>query len=329
MDQSSPHRLTETINLLLNDFSLHSSSSRDSTASLPVYSSLPSFSLDISPIAMENPIDRYNRLEKYFDIVNMIHHRSSDPAPALNHTSENQCNHYQYLRQKQNEYWSKLKYDLANEQYQQHKHSAALKNLHDAIELDPDSIDAHYLRGLVYIEINGIQKAIKDFKKVLSLKNDHVEAASKLRSLTNLTEAKSSSSSSSQKAKLLIKDTLVPQKNGQVSSYPLVQANQVSYQQLIDKLSDSMQATTSSSSITSSRIKHSPSSRSTNTTNNYSDKHERSPSGSSDSSESKSREKRKLYSSMTDDYHDDSSDLKKQKKRHKEKRKHKKEKHKR
>ena len=52
----------------------------------------------------------------------------------------------------------------------------SIEYLNNAIKLQPNYIDAYYIRGITYAKINQHQWAIEDYNKTISLKSDFVDA---------------------------------------------------------------------------------------------------------------------------------------------------------
>jgi tetratricopeptide (TPR) repeat protein len=338
MEQSAVDQVQETIKLLIDDYATGNhhdglSTTIDNTPSSTTSRNIPIpvLSFQIPYTQVVNPIDNYHLLARHSDISSIISYRSLKTSPS-ERLNDRQTNNYQNIRQKQNEYWSKLKYDLAKEQYSRQKHSSAMKNLNDAIELHPDNLDAYYLRGLVHIELNHMQKAMSDLQHILSLKADHLEAAIKLRSLNSLAginASSSSNSSSKENAKLVLKKTVIPPTNEPEPGYALVDPVKpsISYQHLINKLSESIQATSSSSATT---MTSSAGILAVDKTHSKDcSKYDKSSTYSSDDSSDYSRkhEKRKRHEDISDSNSKPGDDnISQRKKQKKEKRKHKKEK---
>ena len=70
---------------------------------------------------------------------------------------------------------SKSYFDLGKESLANREIDSAITNFSRAIELDPDDVDAYYLRGLTYSLEDEYDKAIADFEKVGQLDPNHTD----------------------------------------------------------------------------------------------------------------------------------------------------------
>ena len=70
---------------------------------------------------------------------------------------------------------SKSYFDLGKESIANDDIDSAITNLSRAIELDPDNVDAYYLRGLTYSREEEFDKAIADFEKVAEFDPNHAD----------------------------------------------------------------------------------------------------------------------------------------------------------
>ena len=71
---------------------------------------------------------------------------------------------------------SKSYYDLGKESLAKEEIDSAITKLSRAIELNPDYVDAYYLRGLAYAGEGDYDKGIADFEKVAELDPNHIDA---------------------------------------------------------------------------------------------------------------------------------------------------------
>ena len=71
---------------------------------------------------------------------------------------------------------SKSYFDLGKESLANDEIDSAITHLSRAIELNPDYVDAYYLRGLLYTREDDYDKAIADFEKVVELDPNHTDA---------------------------------------------------------------------------------------------------------------------------------------------------------
>ena len=70
---------------------------------------------------------------------------------------------------------SKSYFALGKESIANDDIDSAITNLSRAIELDPDNVDAYYLRGLTYSREEEFDKAIADFEKVAEFDPNHAD----------------------------------------------------------------------------------------------------------------------------------------------------------
>ena len=70
---------------------------------------------------------------------------------------------------------SKSYFDLGKESLANDEIDSAIANLSRAIELNPDYVDAYYLRGLLYTREKDYDKAFADFEKVVELDPNHTD----------------------------------------------------------------------------------------------------------------------------------------------------------
>ena len=66
-------------------------------------------------------------------------------------------------------------FDLGKENIANDDIDSAISNLSRAIELDPDNVDAYYLRGLLYTREEHYDEAIADFERVVELDSTHTD----------------------------------------------------------------------------------------------------------------------------------------------------------
>lgn len=67
-------------------------------------------------------------------------------------------------------------YEKGNAYYQKGEYQNARLELKNAVQIDPEFVDGHYLLGQIAFKDKKFNKAVKYFKRVLKLSPDHIEA---------------------------------------------------------------------------------------------------------------------------------------------------------
>lgn len=78
---------------------------------------------------------------------------------------------------------SEFHYKLARNYYTDRNIPMALRELHNALELNPQNAEAHHLKGFIYLGLKDYENAIIEFKNALEIKPDYYEAMNNLGSV--------------------------------------------------------------------------------------------------------------------------------------------------